>query len=278
MALKVFRATGTPHVWLTVANTSLQTLPAASGLHTYEVRVPVLVGDIVGLRGQGTGGCAQQTSNAADTWEYFTGTDIPPGSAGTYIASTGWLWNIQAKLEPDADGDGYGDETQDACPTNAGTQGSCSPPPPPPPDTTIDKTKPTLGSFSLSVSVFKAAKSGPAFSSKQSRAPTGSRVSYKLSEASSVKFTVQRKTRGRRVHGKCKAPTHSNRKKPKCTRWKRVKGSFTVAGKAGKNTFKFRGRIGGKALKPGRYRLSGQATDPSKNKSVPKNKGFRIVK
>ena len=56
-----------------------------------------------------------------------------------------------------------------------------------------------------------------------------------------------------------------------------MKGSFTVAGKAGKNTFKFRGRLGGKKLTPGSYRLTGTATDPSKNASVPKHKGFKIV-
>ena len=55
-------------------------------------------------------------------------------------------------------------------------------------------------------------------------------------------------------------------------------GSFTVPGKAGTNTFTFRGRIGGKKLRPGSYRLNGTATDPAKNKSLPKRKRFRIVK
>jgi len=32
-------------------------------------------------------------------------------------------------LEPDADHDGFGDETQDQCPTHASTQGPCPPPP-----------------------------------------------------------------------------------------------------------------------------------------------------
>ena len=37
------------------------------------------------------------------------------------------------------DGDGYGDETQDACPSDASTQGAC-PPPPPTPETSITKS------------------------------------------------------------------------------------------------------------------------------------------
>ena len=36
---------------------------------------------------------------------------------------------LNADLEPDADGDGYGDETQDGCPTEVSTQGECAPPP-----------------------------------------------------------------------------------------------------------------------------------------------------
>jgi hypothetical protein len=33
--------------------------------------------------------------------------------------------DLSATLEPDADHDGFGDETQDQCPTNASTQGAC---------------------------------------------------------------------------------------------------------------------------------------------------------
>ena len=39
---------------------------------------------------------------------------------------------VQATIEPDADGDGFGDETQDQCPTQAGTHGPCVSNPPPP--------------------------------------------------------------------------------------------------------------------------------------------------
>ena len=40
---------------------------------------------------------------------------------------------LQVEVEPDADSDGYGDETQDGCPTNGSTAGPCPAPPPPPP-------------------------------------------------------------------------------------------------------------------------------------------------
>ena len=47
---------------------------------------------------------------------------------------------IPSLVEPDADGDGYGDETQDQCPTDASTQGPCPAPkvaPAPPAPTTL---------------------------------------------------------------------------------------------------------------------------------------------
>ena len=55
-------------------------------------------------------------------------------------------------------------------------------------------------------------------------------------------------------------------------------GSFTVPGKAGKNTITFRGRVGGRKLRTGSYRMTGTATDPAKNASTPAKATFRIVK
>jgi hypothetical protein len=141
-----------------------------------------------------------------------------------------------------------------------------------------DTVKPFLGALGFSSSTFKAAPSGGSIAAKRkSRAKVGTKVSFSLSEASAVKFTVERKTSGRRVAGKCKAKSRRNAAKPKCTRWKKVRGSFTVAGRAGQNSFTFRGRIGGKALKPGKYRLNSQATDKAKNASPVKRKAFSIV-
>jgi plastocyanin len=145
-------------------------------------------------------------------------------------------------------------------------------PPAPAPDT----QPPALGTLGLSATVFRAARSGGSISA--AKKPVGTKVSFKLSEPGKVKFTVDRKARGRKVGKSCKAQTKANRKRKACTRWVKVKGSFTVGGKAGVNSFKFRGRIGGKALKPGSYRLDGQATDSAKNRSAVKRRGFKIVR
>ena len=51
---------------------------------------------------------------------------------------------------------------------------------------------------------------------------------------------------------------------------------FTVAGKAGANRIVFRGRVGGKTLKPGRYRLTVRAVDAAGNRSAPVGKAFTV--
>ena len=106
---------------------------------------------------------------------------------------------------------------------------------------------------------------------------SAARVSFLVSEASSVVFRVQRKTSGRRSGSKCVAQTKANRTKRACTRWVAVKGSLTIRATAGANGIAFRGRIGATTLKPGSYRLSAVATDAAGNTSPIASRGFRIA-
>ena len=57
-----------------------------------------------------------------------------------------------------------------------------------------------------------------------------------------------------------------------------MKGSFTVTGKKGANRIELRGRIGGRTLAPGSYRLNARETDPAANRSPTKRTAFRIVR
>jgi len=123
--------------------------------------------------------------------------------------------------------------------------------------------------------VFAALNSGPSAiaAAKRKKTPKGSRVSYTLAEDATVTFTVERAANGRRKGKKCVA----KRKKGKpCTIYKRVKGSFTQSGKKGSNRFKFSGRVGGKKLRPGRYRLVAVATDTAGNRGKAVRSKFRI--
>jgi PKD domain len=84
----------------------------------------------------------------------------------------------------------------------------------------------------------------------------GTTVRFTLKKSVTVTFTVDRSLAGRKVGGKCRPPTSKNRKAHRCTRHVPV-GSFTRNGALGKNKFHFTGRLAGKALKPGGYRLVG---------------------
>ncbi len=107
----------------------------------------------------------------------------------------------------------------------------------------------------VSPSKFRTAKSGASVSTSAIANRVRTRVSYTLSDAASVRFSVQRSSEGRRANGRCVKTTRSNRSRTRCTRYGRVSGSFTRSRGAGTDRFTFSGRIGGRALKPGRYRL-----------------------
>jgi len=131
MTLRVFRPTGTPHQYQVIADGSeLKTIPASSGLHNFGARIPVNAGDFIGIRST-TGECAFETNNPADTYDQRSGTATAVGALGNYNFNvTGWIIDISATLEPDVDNDGFGDESQDQCLGQAGTNNGCPAPSP----------------------------------------------------------------------------------------------------------------------------------------------------
>jgi hypothetical protein len=144
-----------------------------------------------------------------------------------------------------------------------------------------DRTAPKfVGAIALSSRTFAAAGSGASArpAAKRKKAPTGTTVSFRLDEAASVRFTVERATTGRRSGKSCVKPSKRNRKAKKCTRFVLQKGSFTVAAKAGPNRVKFSGRLNGKKLATGSYRLVAVATDKARNRSLEKRASFKIVR
>lgn len=105
----------------------------------------------------------------------------------------------------------------------------------------------------------------------------GAKVTFKLSEAAKVTFTIARKTTGRSVRGKCVKATRSNRRAKRCTRYVAVKGSFTKAGVKGANALRFSGRLRGKRLASGSYRLTATAK-ASDGRSASRTAPFRITR
>ncbi|HYI35687.1 MAG TPA: hypothetical protein VEX39_03730 [Thermoleophilaceae bacterium] len=291
-ALKTLRQTGSApggeFSYSIQGSSALQAL-TPNAVNRFATRIAVQAGDKLGyFFPSGPSQACRYTDGSGSDDTRGGPSSGQPGSSFNSVnddfSSTKFM-NLEATIEVDADGDGFGDETQDRCLGSGGPSGGCpAGTNPTGPGGGTDTTKPALRGLSFSRTVFKAAGSGGAFTSqkgrkrRRSRAPTGTKVSFRLTEAASVRFTVQRKTSGRRVRSKCRAKTRKNAKRRKCTRWKNVRGSFTVPAKAGKTSFTFRGRIGGRKLRTGSYRLSATAKDPARNASLPKRKGFRIVR
>lgn len=136
----------------------------------------------------------------------------------------------------------------------------------------VDATAPVISGFGLSPSAFVAANTGP---SVVPAAVVGTRVAYSLSESGTTTLTVERRTRGVKKAHKCVAGRPHKGKKP-CTRYVGVKGSTEHQDATGANAFRFMGRIGGKSLKPGQYRLVAVARDDAGNPSAPARNSFRI--
>jgi hypothetical protein len=112
---------------------------------------------------------------------------------------------------------------------------------------------PKLSGLKISPRKFRAAISGPTILATGKPAG-GAMVSYEDSSAAQMSALVARALPGRKVGGKCVPETAVNAGRKECTRFVKV-GRFSHADAAGPNRFRFSGRLAGKALPPGEYRL-----------------------
>lgn len=135
LRLRIYRATGSATTWFVRSETA-QKVPGAGAdnvkantLNTFSERpgIRIEAGDVLGLTGQGGNGisCAD-TGNTANKLA-VRGSDAPVGqeSGGYVVDALFGRLGVQAVIEPDADGDGLGDESQDGCPGDAEAGGAC---------------------------------------------------------------------------------------------------------------------------------------------------------
>jgi hypothetical protein len=142
-----------------------------------------------------------------------------------------------------------------------GHAAACPPPPPPPPPA----PKPLAGVISgltVSPSAFFAAPSGAAVTS--ARRKYGTKVGWRDSQLATTTFTVLRVSSGRRQGKSCRRPSKSNSHGKRCTLLL-AQGSFTHTDVAGANSLHFSGRLKGRRLAPGAYRLQAVAHDAAGN-------------
>jgi parallel beta-helix repeat protein len=134
---------------------------------------------------------------------------------------------------------------------------------------------PALGSISILPSAFRAAASGASIAKARA---TGAAVTYTDTRPSTTAFTVLRARPGISLHGRC-APSrkHSlSRRARACTRYVTV-GGFTHTDGSGRNRFRFTGRVGGRKLSPGTYRLDATPRSGGTAGNTA-SAGFRILK
>jgi hypothetical protein len=127
--LKVFRPTSTPNEFQVIGESAPGDL-GSGGLSTFSTRIPVRAGDFIGHHGIDGGGepstiyCAAADGQRVGDFE-----GNPPVNSNVRLEHAGPYAQvpITVSVEPDADNDGFGDETQDACPQAAAVQTACPP-------------------------------------------------------------------------------------------------------------------------------------------------------
>ncbi len=125
----------------------------------YPIHLPVRAGDIIGIYTDRP--CAEPAAGA--TFHFANG-NVPAGTPpGPFTPQTGFRLNVSATMEPDADADGFADETEDDCKREPGPDEGCplaaapAPTDVEPPDTQItggpkQRTKKTFVTFEFTSS------------------------------------------------------------------------------------------------------------------------------
>jgi hypothetical protein len=131
---------------------------------------------------------------------------------------------------------------------------------------------PVVAGLNASPSVFAAAGKGASIART-----TGTTISYGDSRAGTTTFTaLQRQPGAKDMRRGCGAPRKGKHAK-RCTRYVSV-GSFTHTDSAGRNSFHFTGRIGGRKLTPGTYKLQALPRAANGNTGLPTIITFRVTR
>jgi hypothetical protein len=149
----------------------------------------------------------------------------------------------------------------------------CLPPPPAPPTLgpPAPDPPPVLSNLRVKPRAFSLAATSGA-----KKPAARATISYTSSEAAGVTFKVERVAKGARVGKACVKRTPANSKRKACRRFVRVAGSFSQAAQPGPNSLRFNGKLGGKSLAAGPYRLVAVALDPAGNRSLPARTRFSV--
>jgi hypothetical protein len=124
--LKMLRPSGAPATYTVIGESDEHEFKVAT--NSFLTRIPVKAGDVIASSGSINGAVSCGTPSAADVVN--TVLSAPdPAVGSTYVANgdthTNYRVGLHVTLEPDVDGDTYGDETQDLCPGSAKYHDAC---------------------------------------------------------------------------------------------------------------------------------------------------------
>lgn len=256
-SFKVLGSSATEHV-------AFAPSPTIGGITTFQTRLPIPAGGYVGLA---TASMSQPESVFPSPTSTLA--KLHDGSDGTVYNEPGTISTQElaydADIEPDADHDGFGDVTQDSCPSAASVQqGAC-----PPPLVTNDEGAPGIAGFKAAPKVFRVKSRGAVVSKKL--APAGTKLKLTLSKAATVAFSIEEKAL-------CKSAKGSKQ----CPPTFRTLHTFKRRLPLGQSTVPYSGRYrkGGKirTLGPASFRVTAVPTDATGLTGPLKRTSFTVVK
>jgi hypothetical protein len=156
---------------------------------------------------------------------------------------------------------------QPAPKTKPGPKSPGSTPPPPKPlagvitGLAVNPRSLFAAPFGATMSTATAARKN---GNKKGKKRYGATITYRDSQIASTTFTVLREEGGRRRGKSCKKPSKSNKHGKRCALYTPA-GTFSHSDVAGVNTLHFSGRLNGRKLAKGRYRLSAVAHNAAGN-------------
>lgn len=270
VGLRIFRPMA-GGVWLLAAASASDTeLPPIGGVrNAIATRVPVQAGDHLGIAVEFNGDTAWQwtTTNSTDIVQKIT---VPISSVGSTVTSGDLATsafarlNVTAHVEPDADADGYGDDSQDACPLDPARQ-------------TMPCTPPAVTGLKVVPKVMRVNPKGKILKN----ASRGGLIAFKLSQPGQIQFVVSRVNSGRRSGRNCVRPNARNRTHKRCHYFSPGHNFSFKSLPAGAQKIDYSGRYkhghGSAVLKPGRYLLTAVPGNTGGTGAVAKAR-FRVVK
>ncbi|HEX3174484.1 MAG TPA: hypothetical protein VHQ43_09760 [Solirubrobacterales bacterium] len=118
--LEVFQVVNEKEEYVKRAESAVETV--VPGTNSFPTRIPVTEGNSIGLYGPNeTLFCAKEAGAVSVLYQGSVGI----GETRVFKAAVETGAPVTAVVEPDRDADGYGDETQDACPQSAALQTPC---------------------------------------------------------------------------------------------------------------------------------------------------------